>query len=67
MNVRSEQITIYHITDLENLASILAAGGLWSDVRMAQQQPATVIGYGHIKKPEDGGNHSAVLRKPLRG
>lgn len=50
MSARPEQITIYHITDLENLASILAAGGLRSDVRMAQQQPATVIGYGHIKE-----------------
>jgi hypothetical protein len=50
MSVRPDQIAIYHITDVENLASILAAGGLWSDVRMAQQQPATVIGYGHIKE-----------------
>ena len=29
---------------------MLSAGGLWSDARMAQQQPATVIGYGHIKE-----------------
>ena len=50
MSVRPDQIAIYHITDVENLPSILAAGGLWSDVRMAQQQPATVIGYGHIKE-----------------
>ena len=50
MSVRPDQISIYHITDVENLASILAAGGLCSDVRMAQQQPATVIGYGHIKE-----------------
>jgi len=50
MTFRPEQIMIYHITNVENLPSILAAGGLWSDVRMAQQRSATVIGYGHIKE-----------------
>ncbi len=50
MNVPPDQVTIYHITDVENLASILEAGGLLSDVRMASQQPATIIGYGHIKE-----------------
>ena len=50
MTPRPEHVHIYHITDVENLPRILAAGGLWSDVRMAQAQPATVIGYAHIKE-----------------
>jgi hypothetical protein len=50
MSLRPEKTAIYHITDVENLASILAAGGLWSDVRLAQQQAGTVIGYTHIKE-----------------
>jgi hypothetical protein len=49
MNQRPDQIMIYHITDVENLPSILAEGGLHSDVAMAQRNP-TVIGYEHIKK-----------------
>lgn len=43
------QILIYHITDLENLQSILTDDGLCSDAAMAQRKP-TVIGYNHIKQ-----------------
>jgi hypothetical protein len=49
MTRRPEQIPIYHITDVENLPGILAAGGLRSDAAMADGEP-TVIGYGHIKQ-----------------
>lgn len=44
-----DETLIYHITDVENLPSILAAGGLRSDAAMVQNNPA-VIGYGHIKQ-----------------
>ena len=40
---------IYHITDLANLAHIVVAGGLRSDVAMAGSEPE-LIGYGHLKK-----------------
>lgn len=41
---------IFHITHLQNLPSILAAGGLWSDAqRIAQQLNTTNIGHSHIK------------------
>lgn len=43
------EILIYHITDVENLPSILTDDGLCSDAVMAQRSP-TVIGYGHIKQ-----------------
>ena len=43
---RPDQTLIYHLTDVENLPGILVAGGLRSDVAMAQHNPA-VIGYGH--------------------
>jgi hypothetical protein len=49
MHRRPDQILIYHITDVENLPGILAAGGLRSDTAMAEHSPA-VIGYGHIKQ-----------------
>jgi hypothetical protein len=49
MNANPEPILIYHITDVENLPGILAAGGLHSDVAMEQKNP-TVIGYTHIKQ-----------------
>ena len=49
MNLRPDQVLIYHITDVENLPGILAAGGLHSDVAMAAHNPA-VIGYAHIKQ-----------------
>lgn len=45
------QIPIYHITDVANLASIIGAGGLYSDAKMIETnaQPL-VIGYSHIKQ-----------------
>jgi hypothetical protein len=39
----------YHITDVENLAAIIATTGLLSDARM-QGFPSTAIGYSHIKE-----------------
>ena len=48
MSLRPEQILIYHITDVENLPGILAAGGLRSDAAMAALHE--VIGYSHIKE-----------------
>ena len=42
---------IYHITHIDNLPKIIAAGGLWSDARVRQQQASgVVIGYDHIKQ-----------------
>jgi hypothetical protein len=42
---------IYHITHLRNLASILAAGCLWSDAqRLKRGFTPTNIGYQHIKQ-----------------
>lgn len=49
MSVNSDQVLIYHITDVANLPGILAEGGLHSDVAMAHRNP-TVIGYPHIKE-----------------
>jgi hypothetical protein len=49
MAVRPTQVLIYHITDVENLPSILNEGGLHSDAIMVQRNP-TVIGYSHIKQ-----------------
>ena len=46
----SAQVLIYHITDVENLAGIVAEGGLHSDAAMATKNPAVVIGYDHIKQ-----------------
>lgn len=41
---------IYHITDVVNLAAIIRAGGLLSDVALAGAGgPAVAIGYAHIK------------------
>lgn len=42
------KILIYHITDVENLPSILGDGGLHSDAVMAARKP-TIIGHPHIK------------------
>lgn len=39
----------YHITDVTNLAAIIATTALLSDARM-QGVPSTVIGHGHIKE-----------------
>ncbi|MGJ4940620.1 type II toxin-antitoxin system toxin DNA ADP-ribosyl transferase DarT [Bradyrhizobium sp. HKCCYLS1011] len=41
---------IYHIVHVDNLASIVADGCLWSDSVMIQRQGATVIGMGSIKR-----------------
>jgi hypothetical protein len=41
---------IYHIVHVDNLASIVADGCLWSDSVMAQRQGGTVIGMGSIKQ-----------------
>jgi hypothetical protein len=42
---------IYHITHVDNLASILAAGGLWSDTAMiVQGGPSASIGMSTIKQ-----------------
>lgn len=40
---------IYHIVHVDNLASIIAAGGLLSDAEMAERPGGTVIGMGRIK------------------
>ena len=49
MPLPPEQRLIYHITDIDNLPSILAHGGLFSDAVMSGRDP-TVIGYDHIKR-----------------
>jgi hypothetical protein len=41
---------IYHIVHVDNLASIVKDGCLWSDAVMAQRQGGTVIGMGSIKQ-----------------
>jgi hypothetical protein len=41
---------IYHIVHVDNLASIVTDGCLWSDVVMVQRQGGTVIGMGSIKQ-----------------
>lgn len=41
---------IYHIVHVDNLASIVADGCLWSDAVMIQRQAGTVIGMGTIKQ-----------------
>lgn len=42
---------IYHITHVENLPRILAAGGLWSDAAMMRSGgPTASIGFSHIKQ-----------------
>jgi hypothetical protein len=41
---------IYHIVHVDNLASIVADGCLWSDAVMLQRQGGTVIGMGSIKQ-----------------
>ena len=44
------QPKIYHIVHVDNLASIVADGCLWSDAVMVQRQGGTVIGMGSIKQ-----------------
>ncbi len=41
---------LYHIVHVDNLASIVADGCLWSDAEMIQRQGGTVIGMGGIKQ-----------------
>lgn len=42
---------IFHITHTENLASIVAAGGIWCDARVrAGNANPTDVGYAHIKE-----------------
>jgi hypothetical protein len=43
-------IPIFHITHLENLATIIEDGCLWSDRRMLEREPTVTIGFGHIKQ-----------------
>jgi hypothetical protein len=44
------QPKIYHIVHVDNLASIVADGGLWSDAVMVQRRGGTIIGMGGIKR-----------------
>jgi hypothetical protein len=51
MTVDPKKTKIYHITDVSNLAGILADGGLYSDAKMrALKREVTEIGYSHIKQ-----------------
>lgn len=43
-------MNIYHITHLDNLPRILAAGSLYSDRRLAEERPSVTIGFDHIKR-----------------
>lgn len=49
MNLDSLTVKLFHITDISNLAAILSAGGLLSDVALAKSAHS-VIGYEHIKQ-----------------
>lgn len=50
MNGATDKIPIYHITHINNLASIITAGGLWSDAeRIGQGIGVDEIGYENIK------------------
>jgi hypothetical protein len=51
LNLVPAQPRIYHITHVDNLPSIIQAGGLWSDAKMmGQGGPAASIGFNHIKQ-----------------
>lgn len=51
MNAVPARPQIYHITHVDNLPSIIQAGGLWSDARMhARGGPTKSIGMGAIKE-----------------
>ncbi len=50
MSHAPEKTLIYHITDVENLPSILAENGLHSDAVMVKRSPEVIVGYDHIKK-----------------
>lgn len=46
-----EALRLYHITHVDNLPSILGAGGLWSDAQLIDRGgPASPIGMGTIKQ-----------------
>jgi ssDNA thymidine ADP-ribosyltransferase, DarT len=45
-----DQPKIYHIVHIDNLASIVDEGCLWSDSVMVQRKDGTVIGMGDIKQ-----------------
>lgn len=51
MNPAPARPRIYHITHVDNLPSIIQAGGLWSDTKMKEQGgPAASIGLNTIKE-----------------
>lgn len=51
MNPVPARPSIYHITHVDNLPSIIQAGGLWSDAKMMEQGgPAASIGMSTIKE-----------------
>lgn len=51
MKAMPDRPRIYHITHIDNLPSILADGGLWSDAAIiARGGPAAAIGMGTIKQ-----------------
>lgn len=51
MNNANDPTYIYHITHIDNLASIINAGGLWSDAERIKQGFGThEIGYANIKQ-----------------
>lgn len=51
MTTVPSQPRIYHITHVDNLPSILADGGLWSDAELiARGGPTASIGMGNIKQ-----------------
>lgn len=57
---------IYHITHVDNLAGIVAAGRLWSDVKCAANAvPHTNIGYRHIKERRMRRNVTVAARGVL--
>lgn len=50
MSVSIDSIYIYHITNVDNLPSIIAAGGLWSDAERERQGITNInIAHTHIK------------------
>jgi hypothetical protein len=49
MPFEHQQTLIYHITDIDNLSSIIESGGLMSDASMVGDDEHKVIGYSHIK------------------
>ena len=51
MTTVPSQPRIYHVTHVDNLPSILADAGLWSDAELiARSGPAASIGMGNIKQ-----------------